>query len=184
MNNSEKTQMNLSVDDAKYIEELITRNEYIIRAAVRAVLRDKYTQIGEDCIGEIYLLACEKIAVLKEHAKPDGWILVASRKVALSSAKKHNALLNKIADEDIDSIPSEDDVFEDALYSIWLDNGEIDRLLEVLTPREREIYDLLYIKNLSPKRSAEVLGISESTIRNTGSNIKTKIKNAMKTRLF
>ena len=41
-------------------------------------------------------------------------------------------------------IPVADNVFEDALYNIWLDEGVIDKLLDKLTPHEREVYNYLY----------------------------------------
>ena len=184
MKNNEKEVCRLTSDEAEYIENLIIRNEYVIRAVVKLALRDKFDQIGEDCISEIYLLACKKIALLKNHEKPDAWITVAARKVAQNMARKHNTLLKNSTADEIIVVGMEDNVFEDALYNIWMEEGSIDKLLDTLTPHEREIYDLIYKKRLSSKEAAILMGTSDSTIRNTTVKIKRKIKNAIKTKLF
>ena len=184
MKANEKDVFRLTVDEAEYIKALIIRNEYIIRATVRAVLREKFDQIGDDCISEVYVLTCKKIKVLKNHDKPDAWITVAARKVAKNMARKHNTVLKNTTDDEITDASSEDSVFEDALYNIWTENGSIDKLLNVLTQHERKIYNLIYEKRLSSKEAAIIMGVSDSTIRNTVATIKRKIKNAIETTLF
>ena len=149
---NQNKKFHLTTEESGYIEELIIRNEFIIRAEVRSVLQEKFEQIGEDCISELYLLACEKIEVLKQHENPDGWIIVASRNIAHNMARKHNTLLNRTRDEEITNISLEDDVFEDAVYSIWMTNGAIEKLLDTLTPHERKVYELIYIKHLKSKK--------------------------------
>ena len=184
MKTNEKEVFRLTTDEAEYIKDLIIRNEHIIRAVVGSILREKFDQIGEDCISEIYLLACKKIEVLKKHEKPDAWITVVSKKVAQNTARKHNTVLNNSTDDNITNVRTEDDIFEDALYNIWMEDGSIDKLLNTLTPHEREIYDLIYKKRLSSKEAAILMDISDSTIRNTVAKIKQKIKNAIETKLF
>lgn len=184
MKTNEKEVFRLTSDEAEYIKDLIIRNEYIIRAEVKLALQDKFDQIGEDCISEIYLLACKKITVLKKHEKPDAWITVAAKRVAQNMARKHNTLLNRLTDEEIIDIGTNDTVFEDALYNIWMEEGSIDKLLNTLTPHEREIYNLIYKKRLPSNEVAELMGTSGSTIRNTDAKIKMKIKNAIETILF
>lgn len=184
MKTNEKEVFRLTSDEAEYIKDLIIKNEHIIRAKVRSILQDKYGQLGEDCISEIYLLACKKIAVLKKHGNPDGWIMVAASRIAQNMARKHNTLMKNSTDVEITDVSAAVHVFEDALYDIWMEEGSIDKLLNTLTPHEREIYDLIFKKRLSSKEAAILMGISDSTIRNTVAKIKRKIKNAIETELF
>lgn len=184
MDTNEKKTVCLTSEEAEYINELLERNEYIIRAQIRTVLKEKFNQIGEDCISELYLLACEKVSVLKTHKNPDAWLVIASKNVANNMARKHTALLQNITDEEITNVKIETDVFEDALYNIWIQEGSIERLLSLLTPREREIYDLLYKERQTAKQVSEKLGVSDSTVRNIALAIKKKIKNAIETKLF
>ncbi len=182
--NNKKEKFHLTYEEAEYIKDLIIRNEHIIRTVVKSILREKFDQIGDDCISEIYFLACKKIAVLKNHEKPDAWITVASKKVAQNTARKHNTVLKHSTDDDITNIGTEDDIFEDVLYNIWMEDGSVDKLLNTLTPHEREIYNLIYKKRLPSKEVAILMGTSDSTIRNTVAKIKQKIKNAIETKLF
>ena len=184
LNSKGKDVFRLEPHEAEYIRDLIIRNQFIIRHTVKSVLNDKFDQIGDDCISEIYFLACKKISILKKHEKPDAWITVASRKVAQNMVRKYNTVLNKTADEEITDITSEDNVFEDALYNIWLEEGAIDKLLNTLTPHEREIYNLIYKNRLSSKEVAKIMAVSDSTIRNTVATIKLKIKKSIETKLF
>lgn len=184
MNTNDKEEFHLTADEAKYIEDLIIRNEYIIRAEVRSILRENFRLIGEDCIGEIYFLACKKIAVLKKHENPDAWIAVASKKVAQNMGRKHNTLLKHTTSEELGDVGIENNVFEDALYNIWMENGSINKLLDTLTPHERDIYDLIFKMRLPTKEAAKLMGCSDSTIRNTVAAIKRKIKNAIETKLL
>lgn len=184
MKTNEIEKFRLTADEAEYIKDLIIRNQYVIKSEVRMILRDKFEQIGEDCISEIYFLACKKISVLKKHEKPDAWIALASRKVAQNMARKHNTLLKNSTNVEITDIVVKDDVFEDALYNIWMENGAIDMLLNTLTPHEHEIYSLIYKKRLSSKEVAKIMGVSDSTVRNIVATIKRKIKTAIKTKLF
>lgn len=181
---SENGHFRLEPDESDYIRELISRNAYIIRAAVKSTLNEKFDQIGEDCISQTYLLACEKIVELKKHENPDGWIIVAAKMVAKNEIRKYKTQLNHTIDEEIKDIPVEDTVFEDALYNIWLKDGVIDKLLNTLTPHERTIYNYLYRKRFSLTKVAEIMNLSENTIKNTRTRIKSKIKNAIEQNNF
>ncbi len=183
--NIEKTpKLRLTAEEAEYIKDLIVRNEHIIRAQIKTVLKDKYKNIGEDCISELYLLACKKIDILKNHKSPKGWIIVASKNVALNMARKQNTILKNSTKEEIKDHKTEDDIFEEALYNIWIENGSIEKLLNTLTPYEREIYDMIYKQGIPQKHVAKIKGVSDSTIRNIVANIKKKIKTAIETKLF
>lgn len=179
MTNAEKRNYVLSSEDCDYIEKLILKNEAIVRAVIRSALGEKFDQIGEDCISELYLLACTKIDLLKKHENPVGWLVVASRNITLNALRKHNTRLSRASDEEISHIRAKDNVFESALYNIWLKDGAIDKLLATLTPHEKEIYDYLYRKRLPAKKVAEIMGLSDSTIRNINAGIRKKIKDGM-----
>ena len=100
--------------------------------------------------------------------------------IASNAVRKYNTELKRTADKETKDIPVQDDFFESALYEMWLKDGIIDKLFDKLTPHEREIYNYLYQKRLSAKKVAEIMGVSESTIRNIKANIKKKIKKYLK----
>lgn len=179
MNNAEKRSYVLTLEECDYIEKLIINNESILRSVIRSALVERFDQIGDECMSDLYLLMCEKIDILKNHENPDGWVVVAAKNIALNAIRKHNTQLKHTSAEEIIDIPVEDNVFESALYNIWLKDGVIEKLLDKLTPHEREIYNYLYRKRLPSKKVAELMGVSHSTIRNINANIKIKIKKEM-----
>lgn len=115
MNSAEKRSCVLTSEECDYIEKLIIKNESILRAVIRSALGERFDQIGEDCISDLYLLTCEKIDYLKNHKNPDGWIVVAAKNIALNAIRKHNTQLKHTRAEEIIDIPVEDNVFESAL---------------------------------------------------------------------
>ena len=74
--------------------------------------------------------------------------------------------------------------YEEVMFNMWLENGSIERLLSILTPHERKIYELLYKKCLNSNEVAKIMNTSSSTIRNTKSVIKKKINEAIKSYNF
>ena len=180
MYNVEKRNYVLIPEECNFIETLILKNESIVRSVLKSALCEKFDQLGEECIGDLYLLMCEKIDKLKQHENPDAWMIVAVKNIAFNAIRKYNLRLKHTSNEELTDIPVPDNVFERALYDIWLQDGFIDKLLDKLTPHERQIYNYLYRKRLPTKKVAEMLGVSESTIRNINATIKKKIKNGIK----
>lgn len=184
MNTTENDKLRLTQKDSDFIEALIKRNQGVMCAAVRSVLQENYNVLGEDCIAEIYLLCCQKIRVLKNHENPDGWLAVASKRVSLAVNRKYKERLSRTADYEPINADSQIDVFEEALYDSWLEGGAIEKLLSVLTPREREIYELVYLKRMKAVDVATLLGVSGSTVRNTTASIRRKLENAIKEKFY
>ena len=184
MNNADKHSYVLTSEECDFIEQLIIRNQAVLRSVIRLALGESFHLMGEDCLSELFLLMCEKIHILKNHENPDGWAIVAAKNIAQNAIRKHNTISNHTAAKEIEDIPVEDNVFQNALYNIWLEEGVIEKLLDKLTPHEREIYDYLYRKRLTSKKVAEIMGISHSTVRNIAAKIKKKIHNELDEKIF
>ena len=95
---------------------------------------ENIVKIQKNDSGELTVLLSdmEKINKLKNHENPDGWIVVAAKNIALNAIRKHNTQLKHTSAEEIIDIPVEDNVFESALYNIWLKDGVIEKLLDKL----------------------------------------------------
>lgn len=184
MKTSEKEKICLTAEETAYIRELIIENEYIIRAQIKEKLKGKFAYLGEECIGDLYLLACQKAHVLINHPNPVGWLIIAARNIVKNAERKYKTVVDKTIDKELTDIPSGDQVIEDALYNIWMQEGSIERLLALLSPREREIYEMLYKEKRTSIQTANILGISDSTVRNIALTIKKKIKDGIEKELF
>lgn len=180
----EKNKQKLTPEESEFLHDLLTKNKKNIRRAVFVVLKDNFKLYGEDCISEVSLLAIKSVKVLKKHKNPSGWLVVASKKVAANYIRKEYTRLKNTGIEIIYDIPTDANaIYEDALYDIWMENGTIEMLIQELTPREKEVYSLLYQEGLTSKQAGERLGISASTVRNIAVGIKDKIYYAVKKKL-
>ncbi len=184
MKDNDNIKVKLQPHEAEYIKDLILRNDYIIRAQIKAVLKEHYSQFGEDCKSEVALLACQKIFILKQHENPDAWITVAAHNVASNMMRKIITRSNRTIEKEVNDSPCEEMGYEEVMFNMWLENGSIERLLSILTPHERKIYELLYKKRLNSNEVAKIMNTSSSTIRNTKSVIKKKINEAIKSYNF
>lgn len=169
----------LTPQQAEFVKNLIITNEFIIKAQIKSVLQDNYYQHGDDCFGDVCLIACQKIAVLETHENPSAWVVVAARNAAINMARKIATKTNNTAEQEVSDSPCEEMGYEEVIFKVWLENNSIEKLLNILTPHEREIYNLVYIEKLTSKQVAEKLNISASTVRTISITLKNKIKNAI-----
>lgn len=181
MSNADNEKIRLTPEEAEFVQTLLTKNSKNIRVAVRLVLGRFYNNLGEDCLSEISLAVIQKAKMLSTHENPDGWLVVASKKIAANLIRKEYTRLKNTKNEMPPDVPTDSDaVYQEALYNIWLANNGIEKLLCTLTPRERDVYDLLYINRLTAKQTSEALNISYSTVRTIESAIKSKLKEEIK----
>lgn len=174
----------ITAEDELFINDLITNNVYIIKSQMRRVFGRHYDRFAEDCISEIYLLLCEKVAAVKNHENPVGWLSMTSKYVARNLMRREMLRGGCPAPENHAETPTAVDVFEEAVYNIWVEQNAVDKILDVLPPRELEIYGLLYKEKLKPKEVAEQLGISVNTVWVINSSIRNKVEKAIKEKLF
>ena len=163
----------LTEKQRSFLDGLIRENKHYISNTVLNTLGSAFSCLYEECISELYLLACLKINIAEAHPNPAAWIIVCARLTAHTVMQKRKKdALNVPPDEDI---CDDRDVFDEALYNIWIENGVASKLIEELTPREKEVYNLIYIKGKRPEEAAKLLGISHSTVRNIRKQLKEKI---------
>ena len=174
MRKDKSKQRALTDDQKAFAEKLITENKSIIYYTIQGVLGEVYGYLADDCVGELYLLACAKILELEKHPCPRAWMLVAARLTAHTLIKKHKT--------DLDNTPLElahktrvDTTHEDALFEIWLQNDVPQKLLRTLTKREKQIYHKLYEENKDTETVAAELDLSVSTVRSFNKLLKDKL---------
>lgn len=168
-----KKTASLTEKQRAFLDGLIRENKHYISNTVLNTLGKPFSFLYEDCISELYLLACLKIDVAETHPNPAAWIIVCARLTAHTVIQKRKREMAEVTlDEDI---PDNGDVFDEALYNIWIENGTALKIINELTPREREVYNLVYIKGKKPEEAAKLLGISHSTVRNIRKQLKEKI---------
>lgn len=184
MNKKRKGKIVLTAEDALFIEQLIEQNLKYIKNIIYNTLGANNRYLAEDTINEFFMLMCEKAEILKTHVCPKAWILVAAKHTAQGMINKHKKDSLSVSFDEVSYELGETDVFEDAVYEIWLENKVPEKLIAKLTKREREIYQKIYIENKKPKETAKELNISVNAVHNIHKNLRDKIKDDIKRKKF
>lgn len=184
MNKKPENKIVLTEEDACLINDLIEENCNQIKNIIYNTLGSENRYLAEDAVNEFYLLMCEKIDVLRVHTCPKAWMFVAARHTAQGMIQKYRKDSTCIPLDEISYKVGETDVFEDALYEIWLENKVPEKIIAGLTKRERNVYYKLYIEKKKPKEIAEELGVSANAVRNMNKTIRDKIKETVRRKNF
>ena len=174
----------LTKSDARFIADLIERYESSIKNIIYNTLGSEKIYLAEDTISEVYLLMCQKIEILKAHESPKAWVLVAAKRVAQGILAKNRREISTVPLDEVENHLGGTDVFEEAVYEIWLENKVPEKLIANLSKREREVYYKIYIEGKTPKETAEELDISLNAVHNIHKNLKDKIKYDIKRKNF
>lgn len=174
----------LTQEDACFIEKLIEENMHDIKNVIYNTLGQQYRYLAEDTVNELYLLVCQKVDILKAHDCPKAWLLVASKRVSKGMINKQKREMPSVSPENISLYMGKSDIFEDAVYDIWLENKVPEKLISRLTKREQEIYHKIYIENKKVKDVATELNITDNAVRNIHKNLRDKIKDDINQKNF
>lgn len=174
----------LSSEESEFLGQLLAKERSTVLYVIKNVLGNLYTELRDECLSEVYWLAMRKVDDMMHFQNPDKWIVVSAKYVALHVKYTRCKYLDHISTEDIEDIEFSEDVFETALYNIWLEQDVYNLLKKELTKRERQVFELIFEQNKSCKEVAAQLGISESTVWNIRKSIKDKYRYAIKNKLF
>lgn len=174
LKNRPKPTLILTNAQRAFIENLLIENESIIKHTIRKTLGVLYGYLFEECVGELQLLMCEKISVLEAHPNPEAWVIVSAKLTAFTVINKNKNHANTIPLERA-KIVGNDTTFEEALYSVWLQNNTAQKLIGILTKRETQVYRKLYVEKKDIETTARELGITPSAVRTHKQTIKEKI---------
>ena len=174
----------LTSEESEQLEKIIMNRIHIIRYTIVKIFGVTYQYLVEDCVSEVLLLACEKGRILLNHSNPGGWLVNASKNTAYNMLRKYQKGARNVPIDDLGSVSSPEDVFEEMVYQECMEKNVPDLLLSRLTKREREIYELLFVQKKKPQTVADELHISVNTVRNIKKSIVDKIKNDIYTHNF
>lgn len=184
MENNSRETCELSLEERKFLNQLLSNQYYAITYTMKKYLGDMYSELCDECLSDVYWLAVHKVRKIMELSCPEKWLLVATKILSLNSKRRHFKQLNYVSLESIEDVVVSDDIFEIALHNIWMEQDVYNRLKEELTRRELEIFELMFEKHKSYSQIASELKISESTVWNIRKTIKDKYRYAIKNKLF
>lgn len=184
MKHSENSINALSAQEKEFLEKLLEKEYVLIVRVTEKMLGESYLSLKDEALSELHLLMIRKIKELMRHESPEKWVVTAAKYIALHVKTELAKYQSNFSDTDIDDVLYAEDVFEMALYNIWLENDVYSLLKNELTPREAQVFGLMFEQRLSCKEIMQKLGVSESTVWNIRKSIKDKYSYTIKNKLF
>lgn len=121
---------------------------------------------ARDCTQEVFLLACQKSALLAEHPNPGGFLFqTAKNLVHKARRERYERMLHDLS---LDDAAEPADTREEPLTVL---DREIDvipyweQAIERLSEEKRLLYRLYYIENRPMAQIAPLLSLSETALR-------------------
>lgn len=184
MKHSEKPVSSLSVQEREFLEQLLEKEYPIIIRVTERMLGENYRDLRDEALSELHLLLIRKVEELQRHPSPEKWVVTATKYIAIHVKAERAKHLNNFSDTDMDEILFTEDVFEMALYNIWMEKDVYSLLKNELTSREAQVFELMFEQKISCKEIMQRLKVSESTVWNLRKSIKDKYCYAIKHKLF
>lgn len=174
----------LSSEKKAFLEQLLTKEQFALANILRSRLGGLYEDLKDECVSDICWLAIDKIDVLMNCQYPGKWLAASTKYIALKAKRERYTQFNHTSIKDIADVAFPEDVFEMALYNIWLEQDAYNILKKELTKRELEVFELMVEQQKPHEEIARELNMTESTVRNIKKNIKDKYRYAIRHKLF
>ena len=169
--NLEEQIRQIGLGNSSALGELYDGTHAAVYGFVLSLLKNAHD--AEDGLQDTYLRIYQGAAGYRAEGKPMAWILTIARNLSMSLMRKrqHGEVL---AFEELEKTLSENPAFtaEDA----WM----LKAVLEKLDEKERQVVMLHVVGGLKHRESAEVLGLTLSTVLTKYARALAKLKRALK----
>ena len=153
--------LTLAGEETAY-EALVTRYQKAVIAAAASVTKNQF--MAEDAAQDAFVTAWMKLNTLQEPQKFGSWVCRIAKNCALNMVGRYRSFLpldivdNVNAFADADSNPAE-------LYALSEEREEVNKSIEALPEKVKQIIHLHYFEGLSIVEIADRLRISEGTVK-------------------
>lgn len=159
----------LNEADSKYLDDIFTNNQGIIRYTAVRILKNYSEEDVKDCVMDVFCIACIKIDDLKASPNPTGWLVNTAKNVCMNFIRRSATVYKHGVEESEEYIFTqssfENDIVENMVYEQWMRNHVTTRILHMLNKSEREYYNLKYRKGLSAEDIAKRKNKSIGSVR-------------------
>ena len=153
--------LTLAGEETAY-EALVTRYQKAVVTAAASVTKNRF--MAEDAAQDAFVTAWMKLNTLQEPQKFGAWVCRIAKNCALNMVGRYRSFLpldvvdNVNAFADADSNPAE-------LYALSEEREEVNKSIEALPEKVKQIIHLHYFEGLSIVEIADRLRISEGTVK-------------------
>lgn len=136
------------------------------------ILRYLYASLGDevvarDCAQEVFLIACQKSEILRQHPNPGGFLFQTAKNLACKTRRKSFSRMLRELSTDEENVEITDLYAE---IETMLDNQineleYVEAVLSRLGKEKRMLYGLYYLNNKSMAEISVLLGLEETAVR-------------------
>ena len=136
------------------------------------VLRYLFSALGgegaaRDCTQDVFLVACQKCALLSQHPNPGGFLFQTAKNLAHKARREAcRQLMTDISLDNLEGEPADRTGSIDYILDRRLDEQQyLECVLSELSAEKRQLYALYYLEKKSMAQIAAIFGIQESAVR-------------------
>ena len=162
-NESDETLVMLTLAGEQYAYEvLVTRYQKAVIASTITVTKNHF--MAEDAAQDAFVTAWMKLNTLQEPKKYASWVCRIAKNCALNMISRYRSFLPL---DVVDNLNITDDGAENPaeLYALSEERNEVNKSIEMLPEKVRQIIRLHYFDDLSIAEIADRMRISEGTVK-------------------
>ena len=162
-NNSDETLVMLTLAGEQSAYEILV-NRYQKAAIASAISVTKNQYMAEDAAQDAFVTAWMKLNTLQDQSKFGAWVCRISKNCALNMMGRYRSYLPLDIVENL-NIADDSEVNPAELYALSEEQNEVNKSIEKLPKRVRQIIQMHYFEGLSIAEIADKLRISEGTVK-------------------
>ena len=148
------------MSNGEIFEQIYTKHFTIVYEKIKEILYSKIIDDITSCTNDTFVKAWKKIDTLKNHENIIGWLISTAKNTAMDFNTKYSIRRNHEINSDIiESIPNEED-FTEEIFSEF----EAEKTLSCLSPKERDLYDYIYVVGYNNAEIGKILGITPNAV--------------------
>lgn len=153
--------LTLAGEQAAY-EVLVTRHQRIVISSAMSVTKNYF--MAEDAAQDAFVTAWMKLNTLQEPKKYASWVCRIAKNCALNMISRYRSFLPL---DIVDNLDLSDDGSQNPaeLYVLSEERNDVNKSMEMLPEKVRQIIYLHYFEDLSIAEIADRLRISEGTVK-------------------
>ena len=170
----------LTNEEREFLEDLLSKNKPIFLHVIKIATGDLYDVFGDECLSELHCLSIRKIKNLMSVENPKRWLTTASKYIAIEFVRRYGNGRGSVPIDDVADQLANDDVFEEARYNILMREFTLDKIMNKLTKRQKQIFEMMIVQKMSCEEVSRKLNISESTVWNTRASLVKRVEEIIK----
>jgi RNA polymerase sigma factor (sigma-70 family) len=174
----------LSQKEYDGIISAVTENRVRFAYALKKLMPNSSADDTEECISRLYLTVFENYNNYKASPNRTGWLMLTFKNIVFDYRREKyqfNVDPEDISEREASLSCGYDE--NDVIFGILTNHAPQDvlicKVLSALTEKERELYDMRFVRKMKHEEIAAAVGVSASGVRRRVSELKAKIRDTV-----